>query len=214
MLTEAEQAGGARLFPRWLSPAAQTELGREVWDICEAAGWVQPTTRRGQSFSVRQMNLGPLGWISDRRGYRYEPHHPVSGQPWPGMPPALWALWDAVVPNQPPPEAALVNHYGGTARMGLHRDEDEAATDCPVVGLSLGQAAMFRLGGPTRQAKSRSFRIESGDVLVLGGEARHWFHGVDRVVEGPDLFGEAFPFPGRLSITLRRVSAETRLRRT
>jgi len=148
-------------------------------------------------------NCGSLGWISDERGYRYESTHPQSGRPWPAIPDLLLRLWDDVAQYPDPPEACLINYYGPTAKMGLHQDRDEADFSAPVVSLSLGDSCLFRVGGGKRSDPTRSFRLNSGDVLVLAGEARLAFHGVDRIyAQTSTLLSEG----GRINLTMRRVT--------
>jgi alkylated DNA repair protein (DNA oxidative demethylase) len=148
-------------------------------------------------------NCGPLGWLSDENGYRYQPTHPETGLPWPPMPDALIAIWNSVAQYLYPPEACLINFYSPAAKMGLHQDRDEADFDAPVVSLSLGDACLFRVGGLRRSDPTRSFRLNSGDVLVLGGGCRLAFHGVDRIYPGTStLLAEG----GRINLTLRRVT--------
>lgn len=149
-------------------------------------------------------NFGPLGWVTDKdRGYRYEPAHPEVGAPWPDPPELLTDLWELVAGYPAPFEACLVNYYRDTSRMGLHIDRDEAATDAAVVSVSLGDKARFRLGGPTRNGKTHSLILSSGDVVVLGGEARRCYHGVDRIYPGTSTL---VPDGGRLNLTMRRVT--------
>jgi DNA oxidative demethylase len=157
----------------------------------------------GSPLSVRMTNCGPLGWVSDQRGYRYQPQHPVTGAPWPPMPPMLLAAWQELAGYPHPPEACLVNVYAPTARMGLHQDRDEQDFAAPVVSLSLGQTCLFRLGGTTRRDPTRSFRLASGDALVLGGHSRLAFHGVDRIITGTSTL---LPDGSRINLTLRRVN--------
>ena len=154
--------------------------------------------------SVRMTNCGPLGWVTDERGYRYEPAHPETGEPWPPIPGLLLKAWSELAGYPHPPEACLVNVYGPEARMGLHQDRDEADFFAPVLSLSLGDTCLFRIGGLTRGGPTRSLRLASGDALVLGGEARLAFHGVDRIMPGTStLLREG----GRINLTLRRVTA-------
>jgi len=141
--------------------------------------------------------------VSDERGYRYQPSHPETGAPWPPMPSAVLALWAALAPGAPPPEACLVNLYDAGARMGLHQDRDEAEFSAPVVSLSLGDTALFRVGGVTRGGPTRSFRLASGDAVTLGGPARLAFHGVDRIYPGTSTL---LPQGGRINLTMRRVT--------
>ncbi|HJY19209.1 MAG TPA: alpha-ketoglutarate-dependent dioxygenase AlkB, partial [Xanthobacteraceae bacterium] len=138
-----------------------------------------------------------------KNGYRYAPAHPETGRSWPPLPDALLRLWDSVADYPHPPEACLINFYGPAAKMGLHQDRDEADFAAPVVSLSLGDSCLFRIGGLKRGAPTRSFRLNSGDVVVLGGEARLAFHGVDRIYPGTSrLLAEG----GRINLTMRRVT--------
>ena len=160
--------------------------------------------RTGKPFSVRMTNCGPLGWVSDESGYRYQPLHPVVGMPWPAMPAALLAAWRELAPEAPEPEACLVNVYESTAKMGLHQDRVEADFEAPIVSLSLGDTALFRVGGVKRGDPTRSFRLQSGDAMTLSGPARLAFHGVDRILAGSSTL---LPKGGRVNLTLRRVTA-------
>jgi alkylated DNA repair protein (DNA oxidative demethylase) len=112
-------------------------------------------------------------------------------------------MWNELTQYRSPPECCLVNLYREGARMGLHQDRDESALDAPVMSISLGDEALFRIGGTSRNAASRSVRLSSGDVLVFGGVARLAFHGIDRVIPKSS---QLVPGGGRLNLTLRRVS--------
>ena len=153
-------------------------------------------------------NLGPLGWVSDRDGgYRYQATHPLTGRPWPPIPATVLDLWRSVAFYPHPPEACLVNYYAPAARMGLHQDCDEEDFSAPVVSISLGDGCLFRVGGRERGGATRSLKLSSGDVVVLGGDARLAFHGVDRIYPGTStLLSDWFPEGGRINLTLRRVS--------
>lgn len=195
---------GFRHLPGRLDGAAQAAILAEVLASVEAAGWFQPTMPRfGQPLSVRMCNLGPLGWVSDRSGYRYQAHHPDTGRPWPPMPRMLHELWDELTGCPHPPEACLVNLYRGRARMGLHQDRDEADLAAPVLSISLGDAALFRVGGDDRRGPTRSLTLESGDVVILAGDSRLCFHGIDRTLPGTS---DLVPGGGRINLTLRRVT--------
>jgi alkylated DNA repair protein (DNA oxidative demethylase) len=201
---------GFRLLPEALDRGEQKDLLGEIAALlAEAPAYVPRMPRSGQPMSVRMTNCGPLGWMTDKDGgYRYQATHPETGRPWPAMPEAVQKLWESVADYAQPPEACLVNLYGEGARMGLHRDMDEEDMDAPVVSLSLGDAALFRLGGPERKGPTRSLRLSSGDVVVLGGAARHCFHGVDRLYPGTSTLLEDFAVAGvrRVNLTLRRVT--------
>lgn len=195
---------GVRLLRRHLDETAQRRLLDTVLAAVEAAGWVTPTMpRTGRPYSVRMCNLGPLGWVSDSTGYRYQPTHPISGRPWPPLPPALEELWRDVASYPHPPECCLVNLYGAGARMGLHQDRDEQDMAAPVVSVSLGDEAVFRIGGIERRGATIAVRLRSGDVLTFGGPSRLRFHGIDRVLAGTS---DVVPGGGRINLTLRRVT--------
>ncbi|MEQ8602788.1 MAG: alpha-ketoglutarate-dependent dioxygenase AlkB [Marivibrio sp.] len=198
-------AGGARLYENALDATAQAALAETVRRALADAPLFRPTMpRTGKPFSVRMTNLGPLGWVASKEGgYRYQGTHPETGAPWPAIPDQVLAVWREVTGLPFDPEACLVNWYGPDAKMGLHRDEDEDAQDVPVVSISLGDEARFRLGGPERKGPTTSLRLRSGDVLVLDGPARRCFHGVDRIYPGTSTLLEG---PGRINLTLRRVT--------
>ena len=193
---------GFRLHPGALDVAAQRALADEVLAATQDAPLFTPVTPGGKAMSVRMTNLGPLGWITDAGGYRYEPRHPRTGQPWPPIPAALMDLWDRLATAPAPPDACLVNVYGPDARMGLHQDRDEADFGFPVLSVSLGDTAVFRLGGPKRSDPTRTVRLASGDVCLLAGSARLWFHGVDRILSGSSRLLDS---GGRINLTLRRA---------
>ena len=194
---------GFRLLPGRLDAEAQARLVDEVLALCADAPPYRPVTPGGKPMSVAMTNLGPLGWVTDAAGYRYQPRHPLTGRPWPPIPPTLTALWAELCDAATPPDCCLVNRYDAAARMGLHRDADEADFRFPVLSVSLGDTALFRLGGLRRSDPTGQLRLASGDVCVLGGEARRAYHGVDRILAGSS---RLLPGRGRLNLTLRRAS--------
>ncbi|MFZ4602390.1 MAG: alpha-ketoglutarate-dependent dioxygenase AlkB [Caulobacterales bacterium] len=196
---------GLRLAPGRLDQAAQARLLADVLAVIEAAPLYTPRMpRTGAPMSVQMTNCGALGWLTDQaHGYRYTPAHPETGRPWPPIPQLLLDLWDEFAAYRAPPEACLVNVYRDGARMGLHVDSDEAARDAPVVSISLGDAAIFRVGGLRRSDPTTSLRLSSGDVVVLADEARASYHGIDRVLGGSR---GLVPGGGRINLTLRRVT--------
>lgn len=172
--------------------------------IAEAPLYVATMPRTGKPLSVRMTNCGPLGWMTDKEGgYRYQPIHPATGKPWPPIPRPLLDLWSEVAGYSAPPEACLVNLYLGSARMGSHRDADEQEVAAPVVSVSLGDDAVFHLGGVKRSDPKHRTILKSGDVIVLGGAARLAYHGVDRILPGTS---RLLPEGGRINLTLRRVN--------
>lgn len=193
---------GVHVFDGFLDCAAQDAMVADVRAIVRAAPLVVPVTPRGQPLSVRMTAAGFYGWVSDRRGYRYEPRHP-SGADWPAIPKSIQTVWNAVVPEARAPECCLVNWYGPEARMGMHVDRDEVDATQPVVSISLGDDALFRIGNAERGGTTESLWLRSGDVLVMGGEARLRHHGVDRIAPGTSTVLQA---PGRINLTLRVVT--------
>ncbi len=196
---------GWRHLPGYFEPSAQRALLTELRTIIEAAPFFRPRMpRTGNPFSVEMTNAGPLGWVSDKSGgYRYQATHPVTGSQWPPIPKMLHDLWCAEAEWPAPPEACLINYYAPGAKMGSHRDADEEERRAPVVSVSLGDDAAFHVGGLKRSDPKTRFKLRSGDVVVLGGEARSAYHGVDRIIAGTSaLLSEG----GRLNLTLRRVN--------
>jgi alkylated DNA repair protein (DNA oxidative demethylase) len=194
---------GFRYHPAALTRTKQEALARAVMAAGEGdAPFFQPVTPSGKPMSVRMTGFGPLSWITDAKGYRYEPVHPGTGRPWPPMPQVLLDLWGRFCPGAPQPDACLANLYRDGAKMGLHQDKDERDFAVPVLSLSLGDTAIFRLGGPTRGGPTTSLKLNSGDLCTLGGSARLAFHGIDRVLEGSST---VVPGGGRLNLTLRKA---------
>ena len=197
---------GLRYVPGYLGPAEQNRLLAAIQEVMQLAPPFTPRMpRTGKEFSVRMTNCGPLGWVSDVDGYRYQPTHPETGQPWPPIPEMLLDAWRDLSGFGHPPQACLVNLYGPGARMCLHQDRDEEEFGAPVVSLSLGATALFRVGGLDRRDKTRSLRLSSGDAFVFGGPARLVFHGIDRVIAGTSTLLEG---GDRINLTLRRVDLE------
>ncbi|MGV8937600.1 MAG: alpha-ketoglutarate-dependent dioxygenase AlkB family protein [Allorhizobium sp.] len=196
---------GFRYYPGYLDRERQQALVESIRQIVtEAPLYLPVMPRTGKPMSVRMTNCGDLGWITDKaNGYRYQETHPTTGKPWPPIPDELLAIWDDISGYEKPPEACLVNFYDDEARMGLHQDSDEADFEAPVVSLSLGATCLFRIGGPARSDSTRSFKLSSGDAVVLGGKGRLCFHGVDRIYPATSTLLKQ---GGRINLTLRRVN--------
>lgn len=196
---------GVRHIPGHLSRGEQVALVDAVREVVAAAPLYRPEMpRTGKPLSVRMTNCGELGWVTDRSGYRYQPTHPVTGTPWPEIPPKLLEIWQDLAAFDHPPQACLVNFYEDTAKMGLHQDKDETDLSAPVVSVSLGDDCLFRVGETTRGGRTTSIRLHSGDVVVLGGEGRLAYHGVDRIYPATSTLLKK---GGRINLTLRRVTA-------
>jgi alkylated DNA repair protein (DNA oxidative demethylase) len=195
---------GLRILPGYLDRAAQAALRETLQDVIARAPLYTPRMpKSGRPMSVRMSNCGPLGWVTDERGYRYQATHPDTGAPWPPIPAVLLHAWQDLADYEAAPEACLINFYGPDAKMGLHQDRDEHDFDAPVVSLSLGDTCLFRIGGVKRNDPTRSVRLASGDAVVLGGTARLAFHGVDRIMPGTSTL---LPEGGRINLTMRRVT--------
>ena len=194
--------------PLWVEPGAlwlpgavsaqADHLYHDLLSILAAAPLRAVMTPGGRPLSVQMSNCGRLGWVSDRRGYRYEARDPVSGQPWPVLPTA----WQQIAQDLAAaagfanftPDACLINRYAVGAKMGRHQDRDEVDFLQPIVSLSLGLPARFEWGGATRGAAARMLRLEHGDALVWGGPARLRFHGVLPLEAGHHPLTGAFRF--------------------
>jgi DNA oxidative demethylase len=194
---------GFQVWPGYLDAAAQAAMVQEVREVVRAAPLVAPVTPGGREMSVRMTSAGRLGWITDRSGYRYATSHP-SGVQWPPVPPSVLAVWRAVTGLARDPDCCLVNWYGEGARMGLHQDKDEGDFIWPVLSISLGDDALFRMGGVARRDGTQSLWLRSGDVVLMGGPARLAWHGVDRVRHGSS---RLLPQGGRINLTCRVVAA-------
>lgn len=176
-----------------------------VAEVAAMSPFRQMVTPGGFRMSVAMTNCGGAGWISDRRGYRYDPIDPETGCPWPAMPQGFLRLAaDAAAAAgfaDFVPDACLLNRYAPGTKLSLHQDRNERDMSAPIVSLSLGLPAVFLWGGARRTDRPRRVRLESGDVVVWGGSSRLVFHGVDTLAEGDH------PLAGRyrFNATLRRA---------
>lgn len=196
----------AKWLPGYFSHEEQSELLEDIRKVtAKAPLFVPKMPKTGQSMSVRMTNCGPLGWVTDKEnGYRYQETHPETGNPWPEIPKTLLDLWEAHSGYSKLPEACLINFYEPSAKMGLHQDRDEENFDAPVLSVSLGDTCLFRIGGKKRNDPTKSFKLQSGDVMLLTGESRLAFHGVDRIY--PDT-STLLKNGGRINLTIRRVNS-------
>jgi alkylated DNA repair protein (DNA oxidative demethylase) len=196
-------APGVFLWRERFSPIEQKALLEDVLARLEDAPLYRPVMpNTAKPFSVEESNFGALGWVADKTGYRYQPTHPLTGKAWPAIPAALLALW-AQINDGAPPECCLINLYRPGAKMGLHQDRDEKDISAAVIGVSLGDEALFRIGSSSRGGKTQGVTLASGDVIAFGGAARLAYHGIDRIRPGTS---RLMPGGGRLSLTLRRVA--------
>lgn len=193
--------GGFKVFKGCLETTTQATVVAELRDIARVAPMRAPVTRWGKTMRVEMTSAGRVGWICDPQGYRYEPKQPNGGD-WPAIPNSVLDIWRRVTGLARDPDCCLINYYGQDARMGLHQDKDEGDFAWPVVSVSLGDEALFRVGGRERGGKTQSIWLTSGDVVVMGGAARLAYHGVDKIRFGSS---KLLADGGRINITLRVV---------
>lgn len=185
--------------------ARETELLAGVESVSSAAPFRHMVTPGGFTMSAAMTNCGPLGWVSDRSGYRYSPVDPVSNRPWPAMPPAFLSLAsDAAAAAgflRFIPDACLINRYGPGAKMSMHQDKDEPDLAQPIVSVSLGIPAVFLFGGMKRAEKPLRTQLVHGDVVVWGGPARLRYHGIQPLKD------DRHPSVGnhRINLTFRKA---------
>ncbi|MDG1802348.1 MAG: alpha-ketoglutarate-dependent dioxygenase AlkB [Paracoccaceae bacterium] len=201
-MSEALNLRGVQVFPGFLDRAAQQEIVNDIREVTRVAPLVRPVTSGGKVMSVRMTAAGQFGWSSSVSGYQYAPRHP-NGTNWPDIPESVLQIWAQMAPNARMPECCLVNWYDSDARMGMHQDRDETDFAQPVVSISLGDDGLFRVGSVERGGQTASLWLRSGDVAVMGGDARLVHHGVDRIKAGTSTL---LANPGRINLTLRVVT--------
>jgi len=199
-------ADGAVLLRR-LALAAGPALLADLQPVLAASPWRHLVTPGGQRMSVAMTNCGELGWVSDRRGYRYDPVDPLGGTAWPDMPASFRELARHAAASAGfdgfAPDACLVNFYQPGARLSLHQDRDEHDLRAPIVSVSLGLPAVFLFGGLERQAPVKRMRLVHGDVAVWGGASRLAYHGVAPLADGE----HAATGRCRINLTFRKAGA-------
>ncbi|MFL6700168.1 MAG: DNA oxidative demethylase AlkB [Vitreoscilla sp.] len=190
---------------RGFATAREAALKLDLERVTAAAPFRHLITPGGFRMSVAMTNCGELGWVSDRRGYRYDPVDPDSGERWPDMPESFRGLAaDAAARAGYPafaPDACLINRYEPGARLSMHQDRDEKDLRAPIVSVSLGLPAIFLWGGDERADKARRLPLQHGDVVVWGGPSRLRFHGVLALKDGQHLFAGNH----RINLTFRKV---------
>jgi DNA oxidative demethylase len=201
---------GFHYLPGYFDAHAQLALLDEIRGVLDVSPlFVQKMPRTGAELSVRMTNAGEFGWVTDREGgYRYQRTHPETGRPWPPIPLSLLHVWSDVTKDDVPPNLLLINYYDADARLGMHQDRGESSLEHPVVSISLGDDAVFAVGGLTRKDPVQRFAVRSGDLIWFGGPSRLVFHAVERIRRGTSSLLERNGFQGgRINLTLRRVMA-------
>jgi len=200
-----EQMADGALLLRGHATPVESELLGALRDVIAQAPFRHMQTPGGHQMSVAMTNCGDVGWVTDRRGYRYDRVDPESGRNWPPMPASLLRLaGDAAAAGGFAgfsPDACLINRYAPGARMSLHQDRDEQDFAAPIVSVSLGLPAVFLFGGPKRSDKPTRYRLEHGDVVVWGGPSRLFFHGVAPLADGE----HAVMGRQRINLTFRKA---------
>ena len=200
-----ETVGEGAVVLRGLARLVETDLIAALRDIAQQAPFRHMVTPGGYAMSVAMTNCGSFGWVTDRTGYRYDGIDPLTGKPWPAMPPSFRALAEQAADRAGyagfSPDACLVNRYQPGAKMSLHQDKDEQDFGAPIVSVSLGLPAIFLFGGLKRSDKPRRFRLEHGDIVVWGGPTRLFFHGVAPLADGE----HAMLGRQRINLTFRRA---------
>ena len=198
-------ADGAVVLRRFALPR-EKEILAALHDVATNAPFRHMITPGGYRMSVAMTNCGPLGWVSDKTGYRYQAVDPDTGEPWPEMPQVFSDLAGssasaAGFPNFSP-DACLINHYEPGAKLSLHQDKDEHDFQQPIVSVSIVLPAVFLFGGLKREEKTRRIPLAHGDVVVWGGPSRLRYHGVTPLKEGNHPLLGNF----RINLTFRKAA--------
>ena len=198
---------GFFLLKSRLSKAVQQEILAAARAVVVQAPLFRPTMANGQSFNYSMTNCGELGWVADRHGYRYQQIHPETFNGFPAMPQEIENLAVAVARetgnNNFLPQSCLLNFYSKGEKLGLHQDNTEKNLSAPIISVSLGDSGIFVLGGKHRNDKTRQYIVQSGDVIVMGGESRNFFHAFKGTVPNTS---NLLKNGGRLNLTIRQVN--------
>jgi DNA oxidative demethylase len=205
LFAEDEVLAPGAVAMRGFAAAEAKSIVAAIGRIANAAPFRNMVTPGGFTMSVAMTNCGRAGWITDRKGYRYAGEDPETGRPWPAMPKLFAALAaraaEAAGFASFAPDSCLINRYAPRTRLAAHQDRNERDFAQPIVSVSLGLPAIFLFGGTQRADRARRIALANGDVVVWGGPARLYFHGVAPLVEGDD------PLTGRCryNLTFRKA---------
>ena len=192
---------GFKIFKERLDLKIQNDLISDLREIVKVAPLFSPYVPGGNKMSVNMTSAGKYGWFSDTKGYRYISRQ-KNGNNWPQIPNSILEIWQKFVSSERNPDCCLINYYSKDAKMGLHQDNDEADFDWPVLSISLGDDALFRIGNVEKGGKTDSLWLNSGDIVVMGGAARLKYHGIDKIRSGTS---NLLKNGGRINLTLRVV---------
>ena len=206
VLPERETLADGALLLRGQALDSEKELLTALTEITMQAPFRHMTTPGGFTMSVAMSNCGPLGWVSDRSGYRYSPVDPQTGNNWPEMPDCFLQLAQNAAAKAGyknfVPDACLINRYEPKNKLSLHQDKDEKSPEHPIVSVSLGLPATFQFGGLKRTDPVLKYALHHGDVVVWGGPSRLYYHGITPLKEGEHpLLGRC-----RINLTFRKAA--------
>lgn len=191
---------GIDYFPNYVGNNVINSILKRIDDIQDKTPFFKPVMpNSNKEFSVKITNFGKYGWVSDKKnGYHYRQDHPISKQRWTPIPEEILDIWHALSKKDLEPDCCLVNHYNLKAKMGLHIDNDEKDFSYPVLSISIGASALFRIGGLKRSDKTKSLKLHHGDVLIMSGKSRLIYHGIDKIYPNSQ-------FDYRINLTLRKI---------
>ena len=198
---------GFLLLKSRLTKAMQQEILAAARTVVRQAPLFKPTMPSGQSFNYSMTNCGELGWVADRHGYRYQQTHPHTFKVFPAMPQVIKDLAIVIAKETGNdnfcPQSCLINLYSKGEKLGMHQDNTEENKSAPIISVSLGDSGIFVLGGLLRNDKTRQYIVQSGDVIVMGGESRNFFHAFKGTVSNTSTL---LKNGGRLNLTIRQVN--------
>ncbi len=191
---------GLEYYPNALNKELISKVTKQINIIFKAAPLYQPTMpKTGNKFSVKMTNCGKYGWVSDKKGYRYQETHPNTQKNWPPIPEELLNIWKKYTTLTINPDCCLINLYDENAKMGLHQDNDEEDFSYPVLSISIGADALFQIGGLKRNEKSSSLKLRNGDILIMKEKSRLIYHGISKIYPNEK-------FKERINLTFRKVT--------
>jgi len=191
---------GLYYFPELLSNKEIDSILNNIRAAKKVAPFFTPKMpKTGKEFSVKMTNMGTKGWVCDKeKGYRYQSTHPITNNKWPEISSDILKIWQKLTNIDSNPDCCLINYYNLNAKMGLHIDNDEKDFSYPVLSISIGAPALFRFGGNKRSDSTKSIKLNHKDVIILSGESRLIYHGIDRIYKNSK-------FDYRINLTLRKI---------